>query len=227
MLIDIDTESRLLFRSLLFSIKNNGGITMKNYVVIGLVASGADYKEEQIIEAAVIKYDENFKEIGSFHSLVCYNRGKAKPLSDYVKKLTGIKESDLTNGMTEKEAMLLFSNFIDNDSIVVAQYAPFDFGFLAKYEIYPNKYICMMSLIAQVEPAISSSFVPIYKSLDIQLEKLHKELADIQATARLLKYSIQQDIQYTENYIVKFTGRSMNFIPANTIQVLDELRFYS
>ncbi|WP_193065044.1 PolC-type DNA polymerase III [Oceanobacillus oncorhynchi] len=198
---------------------------MKNYVVIGLETTGPNYKEEQIIEAAVIKYDANFKEMSSFHSMVCFNRGKAKPLSDYVKKLTGIKESDLINGMSEKGAILLINNFIDNDSVLVAQDASFDLAFLSKYDIYPDSYICTKSLTAQMEPSVFFSLKAICRRFCIQLHHAHRALADVQATTELLKYIFQLEVKYIENYLMKFVGREMNFIPANTIKVLDELEF--
>lgn len=196
---------------------------MKNYVVIDLETTGLDYKTEQITEVALIKYDENFSEIGSFNTVVKLQEGRE--LSEFIKNLTGLTEEYLSNGMTELEATMMVNRFIDNHSIVVAQYAPFDFAFLSKFGITPSKFICTKSLTSQVEPLVSSSLKPTCERLGIKLDNAHRAFADARATAEVLEVRLRQGIEYVENYIVKSPDRDLNFIPFRTIKVLDKEDF--
>jgi DNA polymerase III subunit epsilon len=195
-----------------------------NYVVIDFETTGLDYTKEQIIEVALIKYDKEFKEIGSFNSLVRLQEGRV--LSGFIKNLTGLSEEALKDGMKEVDAMQIVLDFIDRDTIVVAQYAPFDLAYMSKYDIVPERYICTKSLTSQVEPTVSSSLIPTCERLGIPLENAHRAFADVRATAELLKYRLNEgEAQFVENYIVKSPDRDLNFVPHGTIQVLDKNSF--
>lgn len=199
---------------------------MKNFVVLDFETTGLDYKVEQITEVALIKLDEEMNEIGSFHTIVQLEKGKV--LSDFIKELTGLTEEYLSKGVTEARAMLQIKSFIDNDTIVVAQYAPFDLAYLSKYGIIPERYICTKSLTSQVEPTVSSSLIPTCERLGIQLDNAHRAFSDVRATAELLKYRLKEGkAQFIENYIVKSPDRDLSFIPHGTIEVLHKEDFIS
>jgi DNA polymerase III subunit epsilon len=195
-----------------------------NYVVIDFETTGLDYTKEQITEVALIKYDQEFNEIGSFNTVVQLEEGRV--LSDFIKNLTGLTEDYLKKGMREKDAMSMVNDFIDEDTIVVAQYVPFDLAYLSKYHIVPERFICTKSLTSQVEPLESSSLVPTCERLGIPLESAHRAFSDVRATADLLQYRLKENkAQFVENYIVKSPDRDLNFIPNNTIEVLDKNSF--
>lgn len=197
---------------------------MKNYVVIDFETTGLDYKKEQITEVALIKLDEEFNEIGSFNTIVKLEEGRE--LSEFIKNLTGLTEEYLAKGTTEARAMLQVKSFIDKDTIVVAQYAPFDLAYLSNYGIVPNKYICTKSLTSQVEPTVSSSLIPTCERLGIELNNAHRAFADVRATAELLKYRLNEGkAQYIENYIVKSPDRDLSFIPFATKAILNKEDF--
>jgi DNA polymerase III subunit epsilon len=195
-----------------------------NYIVIDFETTGLDYKKEQITEVALIKYDEEFNEIGSFNSIVKLEEGRV--LSDFIKNLTGLTEEYLEKGIDELDAFLAIDKLMDKDSVVVAQYAPFDLAYMAKYGLIPERYICTKSLTSQVEPTVSSSLVPTCERLGIPLENAHRAFADVRATAELLQYRLKENkAQFVENYIVKSPDRDLNFIPHGTIEVLDKNDF--
>ncbi|UKL30042.1 3'-5' exonuclease [Bacillus phage PK2] len=195
-----------------------------NYVVIDFETTGLDYKKEQITEVALIKYDEEFNEIGSFNTLVKLEEGRV--LSDFIKNLTGLTEEALKDGMSEELAMIIVEDFIDKDTIVVAQYAPFDLAYMSKYHIVPQRFICTKSMTSQVEPTVSSSLIPTCERLGIPLENAHRAFADVRATAELLQYRLKEGkAQFVENYIVKSPDRDLNFIPHGTIEVLNKTDF--
>ena len=94
----------------------------KNYLVLDFETTGLDYKTEQVIEVGAIKYDEDFNEVGMFHTYVkLYVK---HGLSDFIKDLTGITEEKLEYGMNEGDAMHTIATMIDEETIVVAQFAP-------------------------------------------------------------------------------------------------------
>jgi DNA polymerase III epsilon subunit-like protein len=182
------------------------------YVVIDFETTGLDYRKESVIEIAAVKLDENFKEIGSFQTMVNLIR---RPLPEFITKLTGIKKEDLNHGMGEREAFGLLEKFIGH-ATVVAQYAPFDLAFLFNYGIEPRKFICTKSLTAQAEPNESSSLGPTCERLGIELANAHRALDDARATAKVLEYRIKQGGLKVENTLVVTEGRPLNFIPLFT-----------
>jgi DNA polymerase III subunit epsilon len=195
-----------------------------NYVVIDFETTGLDYTKEQITEVALIKYDRNFEEIGSFNTIVKLEKGHE--LSAFIKELTGLTEEYLENGMREKDVMYMVNDFIDEETIVVAQYAPFDLAFLSKYNIVPKRFICTKSLTSQVEPTVSSSLKPTCERLGIPLENAHRAFVDVRATAELLQYRLKEHkADYVVNYIVKSPDRDLNFVPQSTLAVLDKNDF--
>lgn len=198
---------------------------MTNYLVIDFETTGLDYMFDQTIEVALIKYDEEFNELGSFNTLIQLHEGNH--LSGFIKDLTGLTEEDLATGMREDEAMVRIKGYIDEDTVVVAQYASFDLAFLAKFGIVPKRFICTKSLTSQVEPNVSSSLVPTCERLGIKLDNAHRAFADVKATAELLQYRFNQEeiIEYGENYIVKSPDRDLSFVPHATIAVLDKAQF--
>jgi DNA polymerase-3 subunit epsilon len=197
---------------------------MKNYVVIDFETTGLDYKTEQITEVALIKYDPQFNEIGSFNSLVKLDEGRV--LSDFIKNLTGLTEEALKDGMSDTLAYAIVESFIDKDTTVVAQYAPFDLAYMSEWGIVPDRFICTKSLTSQVEPTVSSSLIPTCERLGIKLDNAHRAFADVRATAELLQYRLKENkAQFVENYIVKSPDRDLNFIPYGTIAVLEKSQF--
>lgn len=84
---------------------------MKNYVVIDFETTGLDYRTQQVIEVALIKLDQDFTEIGSFHTLVKLKKGKE--ITDFIKNLTGLTEECLANGMREEHALFIVEDFIE------------------------------------------------------------------------------------------------------------------
>lgn len=191
---------------------------MKNYVVLDFETTGLDPLEEQVIEVALQKLDGELQEVGSFNTFVKLENGCG--LTDFIKDYTGITEKDLMYGMTETEAMEVIRSFIDEDTVVVAQYAPFDLAFMHPYAIQPKKYICTKALTNQAEPLESASLKHTCERLGIKLDQAHRAFADVQATVELLKVRLNQNLEYVENVIVEDFERALTFVPENTFKIL-------
>lgn len=193
---------------------------MKNFLVLDFETTGLDYKTEQVIEVGAIKYDENYNEVATFHTYVKLHDGNR--LSDFIKDYTGITDNMLEYGMSEQSAMSVIWSMIDSDTIVVAQFAPFDFAFLSNYDIYPQKFICTKSLTQQADGVgVSSSLTPTCERLGIQLIDAHRAMNDVEATAKVLQYRLAQNLKYVENFIMERSDRAVNtFVPKYTEKFL-------
>lgn len=189
---------------------------MKTYTVIDFETTGLDYKTDQVIEIAAVKIDENFKEIGRFHTMVRLNEGRE--LLDFIKELTGIKEDDLIAGMDEQQALSILSMFID-DSIIIAQNAPFDLSFMSRSNLpEPSLFICTRALTKLVEPNESPSLKPTCERHGIKLEGHHRGMNDVLATIEVFKLmkakADELGIEY-QNIVIDSPERPLRFIPKN------------
>lgn len=81
------------------------------YTVLDLETTGIDYKKDRIIEIGAIKVTCERKE---YQTLIKID----KPLSENIKKLTGITDEDLIDGMDEAKAINELLEFIGDDKIV-------------------------------------------------------------------------------------------------------------
>ena len=195
----------------------------KNYLVLDFETTGLDYETEQVTEVGVIKYDEDFNEIGMFHTYVRLQNDRV--LSDFIKKHTGITEDKLAYGMNEEIAMAVIEAMIEYDTIVVAQFAPFDFGYLYNYDITPDKYICTKTLTDLAEPYERSNLGETCERNGIVLKDAHTAMGDVRATKELLQLRLSQGLEVYHNHVTEQPDRPLRFMPHNTFAVLDKEDF--
>lgn len=195
----------------------------KNYLVLDFETTGLDYKTEQVIEVGAIKYDEDFNEIGMFHTYV--KLYVEHGLSDFIKDLTGITEEKLEYGMNEGDAMHTIATMIDEETIVVAQFAPFDFGYLYNYDITPDKYICTKTLTDLAEPHERSNLGQTCERNGIVLKDAHTAMGDVSATKELLQLRLSQGFCKYQNYVTVQPDRPLNFVPYYTKEVFNKEDF--
>lgn len=195
----------------------------KNYLVLDFETTGLDYKTEQVTEVGAIKYDEDFNEIGMFHTYVRLQNDRV--LSDFIKKHTGITEDKLAYGMNEEIAMAVIEAMIEYDTVVVAQFAPFDFGYLSNYGILPSNYICTKTLTDIAEPYERSNLGETCERNGIVLKDAHTAMGDVRATKELLQLRLSQGLEVYHNHVTEQPDRPLRFMPHNTFAVLDKEDF--
>ena len=195
----------------------------KNYLVLDFETTGLDYKTEQVTEVGVIKYDEDFNEIGMFHTYVRLQNDRV--LSDFIKKHTGITEDKLVYGMNEEIAMAVIEAMIEYDTVVVAQFAPFDFGYLSNYGILPSNYICTKTLTDIAEPYERSNLGETCERNGIVLKDAHTAMGDVRATKELLQLRLSQGLEVYHNHVTEQPDRPLRFMPHNTVAVLNKEDF--
>jgi DNA polymerase III subunit epsilon len=189
---------------------------MKTYTVIDFETTGLDYKMDQVIEIAAVKIDENYKEIGRFHTMVKLNNGVV--LSDFIKSLTGITENDLKTGMDEQSALATLTMFVDK-STVVAQNVSFDLSFLHRFNLYEaNSFVCTRALTKLIEPNENPSLKPTCRRHGIKLEGHHRGMNDVLATIEVFKLmktkADELGVEY-QNVVIDSPERPLRFVPKN------------
>lgn len=183
------------------------------YTVIDFETTGLDFRKEQITEVGAVRLDEDFNEVGVFHTFVTLQPGKT--LSEF----TDITQEMVDTGVAEAQAVAQLASFIGK-STVVAQYAPFDLAFLHQRGFVPRQYICTKSLTSMAEPDESSSLGPTCERLGISLVNAHRALDDAKATGQVLKHRIVEDgLLGHENVLVVTEDRPIQFLPRFTKKI--------
>lgn len=193
------------------------------YVILDIETTGLDYKTDQVIEIGAIKLDTEFNEVGTLHTMVRLSEGQT--ISPFITELTGIKEEDTYNGLTEVVALNMLKDFIGS-SVVVAQHAPFDLAFLAK-AVEPEYFIDTRSLSRILHPDEKAGLKDLCERYGIQL-KHHRAMADVKATIEVFKCLLDEAREQGRpflNIVVATPERPINFVPLSaTVISLDALK---
>ncbi|WP_353856769.1 3'-5' exonuclease [Bacillus sp. Bos-x628] len=186
------------------------------YIVFDFETTGLNANEEQIIEIASAKLDENLNPIDTFHTMVALNEGRILP--QFIRQLTGITAEDLEDGMPEDEALEKLKKFI-GDSVVVAQFASFDLAFLAKV-MKPEKFICTRSMARMLRPEEYASLKNLIEIYGVTNLDPHRAYADVEATIQVFKHQKaeceERGIEYM-NVLIDSNERPLNYVPDNAI----------
>jgi DNA polymerase III subunit epsilon len=186
------------------------------YIVFDFETTGLDYKEEQVIEIASAKLDENLEPIETFHTMVALDEGRTLP--QFIRQLTGITAEDLEGKTPEPEAMQQLKEFI-GDSIVVAQFASFDLSFLSKV-LVPEKFICTRSMARLLRPEEYASLSNLIKIYGIENLDPHRAYADVEATIEVFKRQKKEcdekGIEYM-NVLIDSNERPLKYVPENAV----------
>ncbi|WP_144466722.1 3'-5' exonuclease [Bacillus nitratireducens] len=182
------------------------------FTVLDFETTGLNYNEEQVIEIAAKRLNDNLEVVKEFHTMVkLTGNRKLKP---FITELTGINESDLKHGMHEENAMELLKRFI-GDTIVVAQFASFDLSFLSKV-LKPKQYICTRSLSRLINPTEKAGLADLVKRYDVALDGHHRAMNDVDATIEVFKImkaeADEKEIEYM-NTIVDSKERPLMYLP--------------
>jgi DNA polymerase III subunit epsilon len=189
---------------------------MTNYIVFDFETTGLDAKENQVIEIASAKLDENLNPIDTYSTLVALNEGRTLP--QFIRQLTGISAEDLEGQTPEDEAMAKLKEFI-GDSIVVAQFASFDLAYLSKVMI-PEKFICTRSMARLLRPDEYASLKNLVKIYGIDNLDPHRAYADVEATIEVFKKQKaecdEKGIEYM-NVLIDSNERPLSYVPDNAV----------
>ncbi|EAD7212145.1 3'-5' exonuclease [Listeria monocytogenes] len=181
------------------------------YVVLDFETTGLNYKEDDIIECAVIKLDDDLNEVSRFSTFV-YTE---KVLSERITELTSITQSDVENGMQIRHLYTILNSLITSVDTLVCHHVPFDSAFLSELGIVASKYICTKTLISAYEPNESSSLIAVCARYNIKHENAHHAMSDVEATANILR-EFRDELDDLSNTLIVKADRPLTFIPAFT-----------
>jgi len=173
-------------------------IQFDNFVVIDLETTGLDPTTDKIIEIGVIRY-VNGEEKETFESLV----NPDVPIPDFITKLTGITDADVSSSPVIDDIFDSLSTFIGNSPIIGHQ-INFDAAFIEyhlrnKYNDFSNwdndaqrfKYLTNIRMDTLFLSRIFLPFLHRFKLgtvaayFGIDLERAHRAIDDARATARI------------------------------------------
>ncbi|XQD02709.1 PolC-type DNA polymerase III (plasmid) [Bacillus subtilis] len=186
------------------------------YIVFDFETTGLDHEKEQVIEIASSKLDKDLNVIDTFNTLVALEEGRTLP--QFIRQLTGISADDLKHGMPEPEAMRKLKEFI-GDSIVIAQFASFDLGFLSKVH-KPERFICTRSMARMLRPDEYASLKNLVEIYGISNLDPHRAYADVESTIEVFKRQKaecdEKGIEYM-NVLIDSNERPLKYIPENAV----------
>jgi len=158
----------------------------KPFVVLDLETSGTDPKKDDIIEVAMIRY-ENGKEVQRYDNLikVDYN------LPKIITIITSITDQDLQDDGKDKEDVFEEIESMLDGAYMIAHNIKFDAGFLEAKGIRMNVlgFIDTIPLAQILIPqATSYSLESLSDDLNITHVNKHRAMGDVEATLELFKY---------------------------------------
>jgi predicted DnaQ family exonuclease/DinG family helicase len=155
------------------------------FVVLDLETSGADPKKDDIIEVAMVRY-ENGKEVGRFNELIRIDT----PLPKIITLITHITDQELQeHGKDSAEVFKEITKMLKGAYLICHNVA-FDHGFL-KAKGVKMELLGLMDTIplAQILLPQATSYSLESLTVDLGIEHLHKHRAmgDVEATLELFK----------------------------------------
>ncbi len=157
------------------------------FVVLDLETSGIDPKRDEIIEVAMIRY-ENGKEVDRYDDLIKIDF----KLSEIITIITGITDKDLEENGREKDDVFAEVERVINGAYIVAHNSNFDVGFLREKGIDLHNILGTIDTIplAQIlmPEAPSYSLESITDDIGITHKNKHRAMGDVEATLDLLKH---------------------------------------
>ncbi len=214
-------------------------ITEIEFVIFDLETTGLKPETEQIIEIAACKV-KNGQIIDSFHRFVnLYRKDRLEP---FIVDLTSITEGLLEQkGERVDNVMDDFLEFIDG-TVLVAQNAKFDLGFLVNYylnqnhQIFSPFYIDTINLAKSLRPEQTSYKLSLLTEMfgveydanahhraDYDVEITTKvflkqlELLNVTELKELLKYNFYRPMsEKQENFLSSLITKNQYHVPENT-----------
>ncbi len=158
----------------------------KPFVILDLETSGIDPKKNDIIEVAMIRY-ENGKEVARYDDLIKIDY----KLPDIITIITNITDQDLEEEGKHKGPVFKEVEDLLKGAYIVGHNIQFDLGFLRENGIELDLLGEIDTIpIAQIlMPEVASySLESLTDDLDINHENSHRAMADVEATLALFKH---------------------------------------
>lgn len=198
---------------------------MINYVFLDLETTGLDADTAFVTEIAAVRTDAWGALLGEFQTMVSLPEGEKVP--EFIVGYTGITDEMLEGAPGQEAAMDSLRQFIQDSeelTIVVAQYAPFDFSFIEKY--FSVEYFYDTRTMSYfLWPEEKAGLKDITARYGIEQETAHRALSDARDTAMVFQ-EMRQDMELDDfvtllNVVGTRPDRMPKVFPKHTINVRD------
>ncbi|MBU1018150.1 DEAD/DEAH box helicase family protein [Patescibacteria group bacterium] len=180
------------------------------FVVLDLETSGIDPKKDDIIEVAMVRY-ENGKEVKRYDDLIKINY----KLPKIITVITGITDQDLQENGRDKGIVFEEIEEMLDGAYMIAHNIKFDFGFLEAKGLNLNILGKIDTIpFAQILYSQSASYSLESLSDDLNIKHInkHRAMGDVEATLELFKKMCEKIEQLPDKLIKeieKYVSRSM------------------
>ena len=173
-------------------------ITEIPFTVVDVETTGLS-RDDRIAEIACVRM-VNFQEISRFQSLV--NPGM--PINPAASEVSGLTDADVERAPIFAEIAPEFTE-ITRDSVFVAHNAPFDLSFISRENKRWKLPAFREPVLDTLKMARNTLELPRYslgflvESLALEIKPTHRAMADVEATAELLKTLIEKRLTQPAN----------------------------
>lgn len=101
-----------------------------NYIAFDLETTGLNKNEDEIIQIAIVKFDENGKILKKFNSLV---HPEKNTIETFISFLTGINNDAIKSAPLLEELKTEILSFFDENTLLIGHNIQFDIDFLQRY----------------------------------------------------------------------------------------------
>ncbi|MCT4617212.1 MAG: exonuclease domain-containing protein [Candidatus Gracilibacteria bacterium] len=177
------------------------------FVCLDLETTGLDAIDNEIIEIAIVKFDENTgKVVDTFETFV----KPFEPIPELIQNLTGISNEDVEKAPFFDEVKTKIEEFI-GDLVIVGHNIKFDIKFLvaAGVDIVDNIYIdtfFMANILLREEKSLNLEALA-KRYLNIESENFHRALEDTLATKDLFIFLVKyaKKLKINQRKILNYT----------------------
>lgn len=173
----------------------------KPFVILDLETSGIDPKKNDIIEVAMIRY-ENGKEVARYDDLIKIDY----ELPEIITIITGITDADLKEKGKDRTAVFAEVQKVIKGAYIVGHNINFDVSFLREkgIDLDVPGYIDTIPIAQILMPDHASySLESLTDDLNISHENSHRAMADVEATLDLFKHLWQKGNEVPRNTLTE------------------------
>lgn len=196
---------------------------------IDFETTGLDPKENYPTEIAIKKVGVSplgVSYVKEYESMIKLPEGVE--ISEFIQKLTGLTtEMVNTQGKAIEEVIPEVQNLIDNKTLVVAQSANFDLGYLAvHFGIEPAHFMCTKTIEFFTAPHLSTKLNDTHKRYapEVTFEQTHRAMDDVNMLMNIFTGQIgvhgNEAMMFFKNKIAIPPEKPLVFYPHNAI-ILD------
>lgn len=194
-----------------------------SYVFLDLETTGLDAKKSHITEVGAVRTNDYGETVAEFHAMVRLPKGEKVP--ELIVELTGITDELLAKeGRAVGDVMNDLYEFI-GDSIVVAQYAPFDLSFIEKH--FTIAHFFDTRTMAYEIGHKKAGLAKLAESYGIEMSVHHRAIGDAQ-TCRDIFFKMVEVLEsagFAAGSLMNVVGtrpeRVPSVFPKNTVAIVD------